>query len=59
MPDPAFYCPLDGKPLEETGLGLYVCRECDTQFIPSSREGYEKDHPGQQMMSLSWVREGS
>ena len=30
-----YHCPLDGEQLVEIGLGMLMCRRCETQFIPT------------------------
>ena len=30
-----YHCPLDGEQLVEIGMGMLLCRRCDTQFVPT------------------------
>lgn len=44
-----YHCPRDGQQLSELSLGILVCEKCDTQFVPSSKDGY---------MELTWKDTG-
>jgi hypothetical protein len=46
-----YHCPLDGEQLIEVGLGLLLCRRCETQFVPTLG-------PWEGEASLSWMQKG-
>jgi len=46
-----YHCPLDGEQLIEVGLGLLLCRRCETQFVPTLG-------PGEGEAGLAWMQKG-
>lgn len=52
-----YHCPIDGTQLHEIALGLVACRMCDRQFIPTSDLEWQRQHGGQEMLSLTWIED--